>query len=140
MAAGIRRCSLDETNLLEKGGNYGWPICESTLSRSGSGCATPGFIAPKKTYRTADASCSGIAILEDVLYIACLRGNRVYRHDINGSDLTNSQQLFVGTYGRIRTVEPSIEGDLWMTTSNNGDKDSTPNNSNEEIFKVYLNR
>ena len=132
--------SLDETNLLEKGGNYGWPICEGTLSKSGSGCATSGFIAPKKTYRTADASCSGIAILEDVLYIACLRGNRVYRHDINGSDLINSQQLFVGTYGRIRTVEPSIEGDLWMTTSNNGDKDSTPNNSNEEIFKVYLNR
>ncbi|RYG09884.1 MAG: glucose dehydrogenase, partial [Chitinophagaceae bacterium] len=130
----------DETNLLEKGGNYGYPLCEGTTSRSGTGCATAGFKAPKQTYSTGSASCSGIAIVKDVLYVACLRGTRVYRMVISGDSLTNSQQLFVGTYGRLRTIEPTIDGDLWLTTSNNGDKDSIANNSNEEIFKVFLSR
>ena len=128
----------DETNLIERGANYGWPNCEGTVSQSGSGCGTPGYTAPKYAYRTSEGSCSGIAIVRDVLYVACLRGTRVYRHVISGSSLTGTQELFRGTYGRIRTVEPSIDGGLWMTTTNSGDKDSIANNSNEKIFKVTL--
>lgn len=130
--------TMDETNLIQKGGNYGWPDCEGTSSRSGGGCGTSGYIAPKHTYPTADGSCSGIAIVRGVLYVACQRGTRVYREVISGDSLTNVQELFRGTYGRIRTVEPTIDGNLWMTTTNTGDKDSTPNNSNEKIFKVML--
>ena len=48
------------------------------------------------------------------------------------------QQFFVGTYGRLRTVEPTADGNLWLTTSNLGDKDSTANNSDEKLFKVLL--
>ena len=129
---------LDETNLIQKGGNYGWPACEGTVDHEGAGCATAGYIAPKHTYATSDGSCSGIAIVRDVLYVACQRGTRVYRHVISGNVLDNSQELFLGTYGRIRTVEPSRDGGLWMTTSNTGDKDSTANNSNEKILKVNL--
>ena len=92
---------MDETNLIQKGGNYGWPNCEGTASQAGSGCATPGYIAPARTYPTAEGSCSGIAIVRDVLYVACQRGARLYREVISGSALTNVQQLFVGTYGRL---------------------------------------
>ncbi|MBO1755044.1 PQQ-dependent sugar dehydrogenase [Allobranchiibius sp. CTAmp26] len=125
---------MDETNLIVKGGNYGWPACEGT---SGS-CGTPGLIAPKHTYPTADGSCSGIAIVDDVLYVACERGQRLYREVISGSSLTDVQQFFVGTYGRLRTVEPAPGKALWLTTTNLGDKDSIANNSNEKIFKVTL--
>jgi hypothetical protein len=48
------------------------------------------------------------------------------------------QSYFNGTYGRLRTVEPSPDGGLWLTTSNLGDKDSTPNNSNEKLLHVTL--
>jgi glucose/arabinose dehydrogenase len=128
----------DETNLIVAGGNYGWPECEGTVSVSGAGC-TP-YVAPKFTYATADGSCSGIAIVQGALYVACERGTRLYRHVITGDSLTDTQQLLVGTYGRLRTVEPSIDGALWLTTSTTGDKDSIADNSDEKIFKVLLGR
>ncbi len=129
---------MDETNLIQKGGNYGWPNCEGTTSQGGSGCGTAGYIAPKLTFATSAGSCSGIAIVNDALYIACLRGARMYRAVISGTSLTNVQQFFNGTYGRLRTVEPTLDGGLWLTTSNSGDKDSIANNSNERILRVLL--
>jgi glucose/arabinose dehydrogenase len=123
---------MDETNLITRGANYGWPACEGT---TGS-CA--GYTAPKQTYPTADGSCSGIAVVRDVLYIACERGTRLYRSVISGSSLTGTQIFFNGTYGRLRTVEPAPDGGLWLTTSTVGDKDSIPNNSNEKILHVTL--
>jgi glucose/arabinose dehydrogenase len=129
----------DETNLIVKGGNYGWPDCEATTSRANGGCATAGYIAPKFTYSNGEGSCSGIAIVRDALYVACLFGKRMYRHEISGSSLTNVQQYFVGTYDRLRTVEPTIDGNLWMTNSDaRGDKDSIPNNTSTKVFKVIL--
>lgn len=127
---------MDETNLIVRGGNYGWPRCEGT---TGS-CSEAGFIAPKHTYPVAEGSCSGIAVVRDALYIACLRGTRLYRAEISGDSLTDVQQYLNGTYGRLRTVEPSADGGLWLTTSTRGDKDSIPNNSSESILKVELGR
>ena len=125
---------MDETNLIVRGGNYGWPACEGTTGT----CGTAGYLAPKYTYPTADGSCSGIAIVRDVLYVACQRGTRLYREVISGSSLTNVTAYFNGTYGRLRTVEPAPDGGLWLTTTNLGDKDSIAGNSNEKILRVAL--
>jgi glucose/arabinose dehydrogenase len=66
---------MDELNLIQKGGNYGWPACEVT---TGS-CEEPTFIPPVRTWPVADASPSGLAIVRDTLYMAALRGTRLWR-------------------------------------------------------------
>jgi len=126
---------MDELNLVKKGANYGWPSCEGT---SGSGCSNSAFTKPVRTWSTSSCSPSGLASVNDTLFMACLKGERLYRMKINGSGTDSPQAYFQGTYGRLRTVEPSPDGGLWLTTSN-GDKDSTGNNSNTKILHVALN-
>ena len=120
---------MDEINLIRPGGNYGWPACEGT---SGA-CGDPTFLKPQHAWPVSEASPSGLTVVDDVLYLAALRGQRLYRIPIGGEP----RVFFEGAYGRLRTVEKTPDGDLWLTTSN-GDKDSIPNNSNTQIYRVEL--
>ncbi|TKV58721.1 hypothetical protein FDO65_14480 [Nakamurella flava] len=74
---------------------------------TGGGCGNAGLVAPKLTYPTSEGSCSGPAVVGSAVYVACARGQRLYRAEISGSSLVNPQQYFVGTFGRPRTVEPA---------------------------------
>jgi len=63
-AAEFGENSQDELNLIQKGGNYGWPACEGTIGDC------DGYIAPKRTWSTSQAGPSGIEIVNDWIYIA----------------------------------------------------------------------
>jgi glucose/arabinose dehydrogenase len=125
---------MDELNLVRKGANYGWPACEGT---AGS-CTEPTFVPPVRTWPVADASPSGLTIVDGTLYMAALRGTRLWTMRITGTRTTAPVAYFTGTYGRLRTVERAPGGGLWLTTSNGGDKDSIPNNSGNVLLKVAL--
>lgn len=99
----------DELNVITAGANYGWPIVE------GIG-GDPRFVDPVQQWRPADASPSGMAIVNDTIYIANLRGQRL--RAIPLSDLTSSTEYFVSEYGRIRDAVVSPDGRLWLLTNN----------------------
>ena len=88
------RTAYDELNRIEPGRNYGWPEVEGDSDDSR-------FVRPLATWTTADASPSGVAVFGDRVYVACLRGRKVYRVSRDGS---TAERLLDGEYGRLRTV------------------------------------
>jgi glucose/arabinose dehydrogenase len=101
----------DELNLIEKGTNYGWPRVEGrgSLAR---------FRNPQIVWHTSEASPSGLAYLDGHLWLASLRGERLWRIDVDGRRASHPLDFFVGRYGRMRTVVVAPDGNLWVTTSN----------------------
>ena len=122
--------TYDELNVIEPGRNYGWPLVEGFST-------DPAHTNPIATWTpTAIASPSGIAVLGEHIYVACLRGQTLYRLDLDGR---NPQRVLTG-YGRLRTVAVAPDGSLWVTTSNRdqvGREDQLPQSpEGDRILRV----
>ena len=125
--------SKDELNLIKPGANYGWPTCEGT-------CSTAGMTNPKATWNVSEASPSGIAIVRNVVYMASLRGERLWRIPINGDNesVGTPTAYYVGTYGRLRTVTKVPGADqLWLSTTN-CDNNGGAADGADKIFRVTI--
>jgi glucose/arabinose dehydrogenase len=121
----------DELNLIERGGNYGWPQFEGESD-------DPRFISPMTTWTTDEASPAGLAIIGDQAYMAALRGRRLWRIPLgDGADVGEPQALFDDTYGRLRAVAAAPDGSLWISTSNT-DGRGAPAPGDDRILRVTV--
>jgi len=102
---------FDEINLIVAGRNYGWPEVEGRSDRAE-------FVQPQVTWSTSDASPSGVAILDERLYVAALGGERLWRVPLDGGRAGAPSALMVEEYGRLRHVAVAPDGSLWVLTSN----------------------
>jgi glucose/arabinose dehydrogenase len=121
----------DELNLVTKGGNYGWPDVE------GPGGGADGFVEPKVVWRTDEASPSGLAIVDDVAYVAALRGARIWVVPVRDGRAGTPVATLRDAFGRIRTLEPAADGTLWMTTSNR-DGRGRPRDGDDQVVRLRL--
>nr|WSX47774.1 PQQ-dependent sugar dehydrogenase [Streptomyces sp. NBC_00974] len=125
--------SYDELNLIKPGANYGWPTCEGT-------CTVSGMTNPKATWSVNVASPSGIAIVRNVVYMASLRGERMWRIPIKGDteSVGTPSSYYVGTYGRLRTVSKVPGADqLWLTTTN-ADNNGGAADGADKIYRITI--
>ncbi|HET8970384.1 MAG TPA: PQQ-dependent sugar dehydrogenase [Candidatus Nanopelagicales bacterium] len=121
---------LDELNVVRGAANYGWPLFE------GPG-EDPAYVDPRLTWPTSQASPSGIAIVDDVVYVATLRGRRLWQVPTTDGRAGEPRAWFTEEYGRLRAVEPAPGGGLWLMT-NNTDGRGDPRPGDDRILQVTL--
>ena len=115
----------DELNQIVPGRNYGWPLVEGRERRRG-------MTLPFVQWRPEDASPSGVAVLGPTVYVAGLRGRRLWAVPTGGGRL---QALLTEEYGRLRAVAAAPDGSLWVATSNT-DGRAEPRRGDDRILRL----
>lgn len=113
----------DELNVIEPGGNYGWPEVEGDAGDED-------YIDPVQQWSPSEASPSGLAVTASDILIANLRGERLRVVPLD--DLSQSDDEFVGELGRLRDVVVAPDGDVWVLT-NNTDGRGSPREGDDRI-------
>ncbi|MFI1869333.1 PQQ-dependent sugar dehydrogenase [Streptomyces jumonjinensis] len=121
----------DELNLIEPGKNYGWPEVEGRSDDSR-------FVNPVAQWRPDEASPSGIAYAKGSIWMAALRGERLWRIPLSGRELAARPQAFLKEeYGRLRTVLAVGGSGLWLVTSET-DGRGTPEAGDDRILRLKV--
>jgi len=101
----------DELNLIQPGGNYGWPAVTGAPGRAG-------FIDAQVVWPSpATSSPSGMAIIDDVAYIGALRGERLWQVPLRGGTAAEPIEHFQGSFGRLRETIEGPDGSLWIANN-----------------------
>ncbi|MFK0107355.1 PQQ-dependent sugar dehydrogenase [Streptomyces sp. NPDC091217] len=121
----------DELNAIKPGGNYGWPNAEGRSD-------DPKYVNPIAEWHTDDASPSGIAYVGGVIWMAALKGQRLWRIPLDGTTAAAEPQAFLtGEYGRLRTVVAAGGDKVWLVTSNT-DGRGKPKAGDDRILELEV--
>ncbi|MEU9992164.1 PQQ-dependent sugar dehydrogenase [Streptomyces sp. NPDC048045] len=121
----------DELNAIVPGGNYGWPRAEGRSSQAG-------LRSPIAQWHTDEASPSGIAYVDGVVWMAALKGRRLWRIPLQGTGAAAAPRSFLdGTYGRLRTVAAAGGDKVWLVTSNT-DGRGTPHKGDDRVLEAEV--
>jgi glucose/arabinose dehydrogenase len=121
---------FDEINLIQAGKDYGWPTVEGASD-------DPRFAAPLVTWPTSQASPSGVTIAGSTLYVAALRGQRLWQVPLEGDRTGSPRATLEGEYGRLRAVQLAPDGSLWILTSNR-DGRGDPTGDDDRILRLTV--
>ena len=129
----------DEVNILQPGGNYGWPDALGPVEYSE-------YIDPILSF-TPTIALSGAAFYDgDTLpeewwgnfVFATLRAEHLHRVVLRGPDyrkVESHERLFQGEFGRLRAVAMSPDGHLYFTTSNR-DGRGNPHPGDDKLLRL----
>jgi glucose/arabinose dehydrogenase len=102
----------------------------------GAGDGGGRFLAPIATWETSEASPSGAAVVGDSLYVAALRGERLWRVPLDGRGGAGTPEALVrGDFGRLRAAAAAPDGSLWVLTSNR-DGRGEPTDADDRVLRL----
>ncbi|WP_405762546.1 PQQ-dependent sugar dehydrogenase [Streptomyces sp. NBC_00045] len=121
----------DELNLIEPGANYGWPEAEGKAGK-------PGLRDPVAVWKTDEASPSGIAWAQGSVWMAGLKGERLWRIPLAGANPVAEPEAFLtGKYGRLRTVV-ALGGDKLLLVTSETDGRGSPEAGDDRILTLTV--
>ncbi|MFI1152923.1 PQQ-dependent sugar dehydrogenase [Streptomyces sp. NPDC020817] len=130
-AAEFGQNTWDELNLIEPGANYGWPEAEGKAGK-------PGLRDPVAVWKTDEASPSGIAWAQGSVWMAGLKGERLWRIPLAGADPVAEPEAFLtGKYGRLRTVI-ALGGDRLLLVTSETDGRGSPEAGDDRILTLTV--
>lgn len=147
LASEFGQDTWDELNQILPGANYGWPEVEGAGGVAGGEpvlgpAVADGFTRPLMTWRTSDASPSGLAVTSDAAYLASLRGRRMWVVPLEAVGgvvrVGRAEVLFEGE-GRLRDVVAESDDELWVLT-NNTDGRGDPAADDDRLLHVTVTR
>ncbi|MEJ5944809.1 PQQ-dependent sugar dehydrogenase [Pseudokineococcus basanitobsidens] len=121
-ASELGQDTWDELNLITPGSNYGWPEVEGP---GGDEATSTGFTDPIVWWSPSQASPSGLAVVDDAVWVSALRGERLWRVPVAtspaGGPVGDPEPYLVGEHGRLRDVSAAPDGGALRVLTNDGD-------------------
>lgn len=122
----------DELNVIEPGGNFGWPTVEGIAEDDR-------FIDPRIQWSPSEASPSGLAAKGDTLFLATLRGQQLWVINTSGDSVAGEPVALVpeGVDARLRDATIGHDGSLVILT-NNTDGRGDPGADDDRLLMLEL--
>ncbi|MCA9300932.1 PQQ-dependent sugar dehydrogenase [Candidatus Saccharibacteria bacterium] len=128
--SGSQGSGQDELNIIEKGGNYGWPIIKG--DQQGTGMHTP--VANSGVNETW--APAGIAYADGSVFFTGLRGQSLYQAVTSDTGFVALKRHFSSEYGRLRAI--SVKDKVLYFATSNKDGRGSPGVSDDRIFQAPL--
>ena len=120
----------DELNHIVAGADYGWPVVEGEAGDDR-------FTDPVIAWSTDEASPSGIAAVGSTVFVAGLRGERLWVVDVAGGRAVGKATVGLEGQGRLRDVVAAPDGSLWILT-NNTDGRGAPRPDDDLLMRLTI--
>ncbi|WMJ86019.1 PQQ-dependent sugar dehydrogenase [Anaerocolumna sp. MB42-C2] len=110
----------DEINIIQPGGNYGWPFVTGEEVIQGYDIIKPVIQSGNDTWAPSGIAFVSAGPRKGQLFVSTLRGSVLLAVtlDESGTQAVQVERLLQGRYGRLREAYQAKDGSMYLTTSN----------------------